>query len=73
MRSVHTTTIPYRADVFHSARGGFCRIHKTLRITPAMAAGVTDHVWSVADIVATIEAAEQPPAKRGPYKKRLAA
>jgi integrase len=27
----------------------FCRIHKTLRITPAMAAGVTDHVWSVAD------------------------
>jgi hypothetical protein len=24
----------------------FCRIHKTLRITPAMAAGVTDHVWT---------------------------
>jgi hypothetical protein len=50
----------------------FCRIHKTLRVTPAMAAGVTDHVWSVADIVAMIEAAEPAPAKRGPYKKRVA-
>jgi hypothetical protein len=48
----------------------FCSIHKTLRVTPAMAAGVTDHVWSVADIVAMIEAAEPPPAKRGPYRKR---
>jgi hypothetical protein len=50
----------------------FCRIHKTLRITPAMAAGVTDHVWSVADIVAIIEAAEPAPMKRGPYKKQAA-
>ena len=29
----------------------FCRIHQTLRVTPAMAAGVTDHVWEIADIV----------------------
>lgn len=29
----------------------FCRIHKTLRITPAMAAGVTDHVWSIEEII----------------------
>jgi len=29
----------------------FVRIHQTLRITPAMAAGVTDHVWDIADIV----------------------
>jgi IS1 family transposase len=36
----------------------FCRIHKTLRITPAMAAGVTDHVWSVADLVALLEKEE---------------
>jgi len=28
----------------------FVRIHQTLRITPAMAAGVTDRVWDVADI-----------------------
>jgi hypothetical protein len=29
----------------------FCRIHKTLRVTPAMAAGVSDHVWSLEKIV----------------------
>ena len=32
----------------------FVRIHQTLRITPAMAAGVTDHVWEIADIVALL-------------------
>jgi IS1 family transposase len=53
----------------HYMHYNFCRIHKTLRITPAMAAGVTDHVWSVADVVAIIEATEPAPAKRGPYKK----
>jgi IS1 family transposase len=57
----------------HYMHYNFCRIHKTLRITPAMAAGVTDHVWSIADMVAIIEAAEPAPAKRGPYKKQAAA
>lgn len=49
----------------------FCRIHKTLRVSPAMAAGVSDRLWEVADIVALIEAEEAKvvPAKRGPYKK----
>jgi len=28
----------------------FARIHKTLRVTPAMEAGVADHVWSLAEI-----------------------
>jgi hypothetical protein len=28
----------------------FCRVHQTLRITPAMAAGLTDHVWSVEEV-----------------------
>jgi IS1 family transposase len=56
----------------HYMHYNFCRIHKTLRITPAMAAGVTDHVWRIADIVSMIEAAEPAPAKRGPYKKRAA-
>lgn len=32
----------------------FVRIHQTLRVTPAMAAGVTDRLWSVADIVALL-------------------
>jgi IS1 family transposase len=48
----------------------FVRIHKTLRVTPAMAAGLTDRLWSMEDVVALIEAREAPPAKRGPYKPR---
>lgn len=48
----------------------FCRIHKTLRVTPAMAAGITDRLWSLEDIVAKIDAMAPEPAKRGPYKKR---
>ena len=35
----------------HYMHYNFCRIHKTLRVTPAMAAGVTDHVWDVKDII----------------------
>ena len=27
----------------------FCRVHKSLRVTPAMEAGITDHVWSVGE------------------------
>jgi IS1 family transposase len=48
----------------------FVRIHKTLRVTPAMAAGVSDRLWEVGDIVALLEAAEPKPGKRGPYKQR---
>jgi hypothetical protein len=33
----------------------FVRIHQSLRVTPAMAAGVTDKLWSVADMVKVIE------------------
>jgi hypothetical protein len=33
----------------------FGRIHQTLRVTPAMEAGVTDRVWSVEEIVALME------------------
>jgi IS1 family transposase len=43
----------------HYTHYNFARIHKTLRISPAMAAGVTDKLWSVADIVAMIDAAKK--------------
>jgi hypothetical protein len=36
----------------------FCRIHQTLRVTPAMAAGLSQRVWNIADIVALLEASE---------------
>jgi hypothetical protein len=33
----------------------FNRVHQTLRVTPAMEAGVTDRVWSVEEIVALVD------------------
>lgn len=51
----------------------FVRIHKTLKMTPAMAAGVTERLWSMEDLAELVEAAQPKPGKRGPYKKRLAA
>jgi transposase-like protein/IS1 family transposase len=30
----------------------FCRVHKTLRVTPAMEAGITDHIWTIAELIA---------------------
>jgi hypothetical protein len=37
----------------------FVKIHRTLRCTPAMAAGVTDRLWEVSDLVALLEASER--------------
>lgn len=48
----------------------FVRIHKTLRISPAMAAGITDRLWSLDDIVAKIDAMAPAPKAREPYKPR---
>ena len=36
----------------------FVRVHKTLRVTPAMQAGLADHVWEMAEVVALIEESE---------------
>lgn len=51
----------------------FVRIHKALKVTPAMAAGVSDRLWSMEDLAELVEAAQPKPGKRGPYKKRVAA
>lgn len=58
------------AVALHFMYYNYCRIHKSLRMTPAMAAGVVVRLWDVQDIVALVEAAEPAPKKRGPYKKR---
>jgi IS1 family transposase len=44
------------AVALHFMHYNFARIHQTLRITPAMAAGVSDHVWSLEEIVALLAA-----------------
>jgi len=38
------------AIALHFMHYNFARIHQTLRITPAMAAGVSDHLWSIEEI-----------------------
>lgn len=40
------------AVALHFMHYNFVRIHQTLRVTPAMEAGVTDHVWTIADLIA---------------------
>ncbi len=36
----------------------FCRVHQTLRVTPAMEAGLADHVWSLEELWDLLDAAE---------------
>lgn len=40
------------AVALHFAYYNFCRVHSSLRVTPAMEAGVTDHVWTIAELLA---------------------
>ncbi len=59
------------AVALHFMHYNFVRTHKTLRMTPAMAAGLVDTPWEVEDIVNLVEKAEDAaPKKRGPYKPR---
>ena len=53
----------------HFMHYNFCRVHKTLGTTPAVAAGVADHVWTIDEIVALLEDAEATPIRRGRYAK----
>jgi hypothetical protein len=39
------------AVALHFAHYNFVRVHSSLRVTPAMAAGITDHLWSVKDLL----------------------
>ena len=56
------------AVALHVMFYNFARIHKSLRVTPAMEAGIADHVWTIEEIVRLVPA---PVAKkRGAYKPR---
>lgn len=56
------------AVALHFMHYNFGRIHKTLRVTPAMEAGIADHVWSMEEIAGLVK--DEAPKKRGPYKKK---
>lgn len=54
------------AVALHMMYYNFARMHETLRVTPAMAAGVTDRLWEIEDIANLVVDAEAKPGKRGP-------
>jgi IS1 family transposase len=53
----------------HFMHYNFCRVHKTLGTTPAAAAGIADHVWTLDELIGLLEEAERVPVKRGRYAK----
>ena len=59
------------AVALHFMHYNFARIHKTLRVTPAMEAGISDHVWSLEEIANLVP--EPVAKKRGAYKPRAVA
>jgi hypothetical protein len=46
------------AVALHAMSYNFVRIHQTLKVTPAMAVGVTDRLWEMSDVVEMLEAFE---------------
>ncbi len=59
------------AVALHFMYYNFMKVHQTLKVTPAMEAGLTDRLWDRADLVAVVDANEEAPKKRGPYKQRI--
>ena len=62
----------------HFVYYNMCRVHQTLRVTPAMKAGIADHVWTLEELVGILEAKEQAvindgAIKRGKYGPRKTA
>jgi hypothetical protein len=49
-RQNHTASI-----ALHFAYYNFCRVHQTLRVTPAMEARLSDHGWSLEELIALLD------------------
>ena len=58
------------AVALHVMFYNFTRVHSTLRMSPAMAAGIADRLWDMSDIVALMDAAEPPIKRPTTYRKR---
>ena len=41
----------WAATCLHFAHYNFCRVHSSLRVTPAMEAGIADHVWTIRELL----------------------
>jgi len=47
------------AVALHYMHYNFCRVHQTLRVTPAMEAGYTDHVWTIEGVIQLLDARQK--------------
>lgn len=61
------------AVALHVMFYNFVRLHSTVRMSPAMAAGIEARLWEMSDIVALIDAREEAPKRPAAYRKRAAA
>lgn len=43
------------AVALHFMHYNCCRVHQTLRVTPAMEAGIADHVWTIAEVISLLD------------------
>jgi IS1 family transposase len=59
------------AVALHFMYCNYVRIHQTLRVTPATGSGLSDHAWTLDELIAACDALMPTPKKRGPYKKRI--
>ena len=59
------------AVALHLMYYNFVRLHKTLRVTPTMTAGVTDLFWHIADIAKLVEETKAQPTKRGSDNRQV--
>jgi len=59
------------AVALHFMYCNYVRIHQTLRVTPAMEAGLSDHAWTIQELVEMDEKAMLQPGKRGPYRTKI--
>jgi len=59
------------AVALYVAHYNFCRVHETLRVTPAMQLGVTDHIWSIGELIGeALVVAPTEPAGTAPDRRR---
>jgi IS1 family transposase len=61
------------AVALHFMYCNYVRIHQTLRVTPAMESQLSDHVWTIEELLQMADSYMPRSVKRGPYKKRSAA
>ncbi len=67
-RAGHAPGDNHRAAVaLYVAHYNLCRVHETIRMTPAMALGVTDHIWTIGELIEAATNSDDPPPRYAPF------